>query len=138
MQYFKLIQSDRKIDFGSILKFDILDNIAFEYEDQIILGINSNLQNLFVRRGNEFDHFRLYYNYYHSFSEGGQSSGAYIFRPNSKESRLYSKPKEAKVYKGINVLQISVILYDFRKFFVILDLWRKTRCSFENVPKIHS
>lgn len=74
-----------------------------------------------IHRGDEkFDlhlpsgnhNFSLAYNYYESFQNGGQKSGAYIFRPSpatKNSSKKYSGLKSLHYSDGNNVLVVSLL-----------------------------
>ncbi|EAS04708.3 glycoside hydrolase family 38 amine-terminal domain protein (macronuclear) [Tetrahymena thermophila SB210] len=86
-----------KIELSSIsnLKID-LQAKKFTYQTWETSQKYSDFQ---MQQYREYD-FSLNYNLYYSSQDWGQSSGAYIFRPETQQSHTYSEIKNIVVYQG--------------------------------------
>ena len=129
--YYKITKNknlvDATINFGVNIEFDYcsaaIDDLLNPIPSQEFLFKNNSnakrslkifndLQRILYNDGKKEYPFILNYKNYRSFQGSSQKSGAYIFRPDNytmNGSLLYSIPRYAKVFMGVNLIQISVI-----------------------------
>lgn len=100
---------------GKKINFNGKEQLEVKINQKFGIKIKKDLKNflIFNKRGN-FP-FKLSYNYYKSYFykafDLDQRSGNYVFRPtnDSFDKIMYGSPEEATLYKGENIIQISVM-----------------------------